>query len=222
MIVLWQCWDDTYKSRSVIKFVYRPTLARMFHPACWRVATSSLFFLPSVRSVLVVAQSLFVCLCTIHVSVVSRLRSRSGYAPSGESISSPLVRSMSCWTHLFLDRRDCERVQRRKTRIVNYWISELSRVRKSSRVRVHQYASSLQYILQKKNERNNKFEMKITKMMFDDDNMKIHHYIYIYLFWIWYSSSSDLEKNRRIICDKMKKTKSNILLYKNKKYLYYH
>ena len=39
-------------------------------------------FLPSVRSVLVVAQSLCVCLCTIHVSVVSRLRPRSESAPS--------------------------------------------------------------------------------------------------------------------------------------------
>ena len=80
---------------------------------------------------------------------------------------------------------------------VNYWISEqFSRVRKSSRVRVHKYASSLQYILHKiiKNERNNKLEVKITIMIFDDDNMKIHHYIYIYIFWKRDSSSSDLEK----------------------------
>ena len=42
--VLGECWDDTHKSRSVIKFVYWPTLTRLFFPTCRRVAASLLFF----------------------------------------------------------------------------------------------------------------------------------------------------------------------------------
>ena len=32
--VLGECWDDTHKSRSVVKFVYRQTLTRLFLPVC--------------------------------------------------------------------------------------------------------------------------------------------------------------------------------------------
>ena len=53
------------------------------------------------------------------------------------------VLSMSCWTHLYPDKTDCDRMQQSVIRIVNCWISEqFSRLRKSSRVRVHQHASS--------------------------------------------------------------------------------
>ena len=86
-----ECWDDTCKSRSVIKFVYLPTLTRLFllvADASRRLGCFSpcLCYTSDVadRSELIVtrnAHSLFVCLCTIHVSV-SRLRSRSEFVPS--------------------------------------------------------------------------------------------------------------------------------------------
>ena len=76
------------KSRSVIKFVCVPTLTRLFllvADASRRLCCFSpcLCYTPDVadRSELIVAQSLFVCLCTIHVSV-SRLRPRSEFVPS--------------------------------------------------------------------------------------------------------------------------------------------
>ena len=52
-------------------------------------------FLPSVRAVLVVAQSPFVCLCTIHVSVVSRLR-----VCSQLSLSDPILSSACRAEHI--------------------------------------------------------------------------------------------------------------------------
>ena len=86
-----ECWDDTHKSRSVIKCVYLPTLTRLFFlvaDASRRLGCFSpcLCYAPDVadRSDLIVArnvQYLFVCLCTIHVSV-SRLRPRSEFIPS--------------------------------------------------------------------------------------------------------------------------------------------
>ena len=93
---MWQsrdskCWDDTHKSRSVIKFVYLPTLTRLFllvADASRRLGCFSpcLCNTPDIadRSELIVArnvQSLFVCLCTMHVSV-SRLRPRSEFVAS--------------------------------------------------------------------------------------------------------------------------------------------
>ena len=60
-----------------------------------------------------------------------------------QSLSDPFVLSMSCLTHLYPDRTDCDRVQRSVIRTVDCWISEqFSRFRKSSRTRVHQHASS--------------------------------------------------------------------------------
>ena len=89
--VLGECWDDTHISGSVIKFVYLPTLTRLLllvADASRRLGCFSpcVCYTPDVadRSELTVArnaQSLFVCLCTIHVSV-SRLRSRSEFVPS--------------------------------------------------------------------------------------------------------------------------------------------
>ena len=89
--MLGECGDDTHKSRSVIKFV------SLFFDNVDEVVLSglltrrgvSVFFSPWLcctpdvadRSELIVAQSLFVCLCTIHVSV-SRLRPRSEFVPS--------------------------------------------------------------------------------------------------------------------------------------------
>ena len=92
-------------------------------------------FLPSVRSVLVVGQSLFVCLCTFHVSVVSRLRVCSQLILSDSFLSSARRAEHIC----ILTGQIVTRVQRSVIRIVNCWTSEqFSRVRKSSRVRVHQ------------------------------------------------------------------------------------
>ena len=97
---------------------------------------------------MVLAQSLCVCLCTLHVSVVSRVRPRSMSAPSCESVSSLFLSSACRAEHICIDRTDCDRVQRSVIRIVNCWISEqFSRVRKSSRVRVHRHASSVHYVL---------------------------------------------------------------------------
>ena len=86
--VLGVCWDATHKSRSVIKFVYLPTLTKLFADASRRLGCFSpcLCYTPDVadRSELIVtrnAQSSFVCLYTIHVSV-SRLRPRSEFVPS--------------------------------------------------------------------------------------------------------------------------------------------
>ena len=89
--VLGECWDDTHKLRSVIKFVYLPTLMRLF-PLVADASRRLGCFSPSLchtldvadRSELIVArnaQSLFVCLCTMRVSV-SRLRPRSEFVPS--------------------------------------------------------------------------------------------------------------------------------------------
>ena len=92
MTVLGECWDDTHKSRSVIKFVYLPTLTRLFllvADASRRLCCFSpcVCCTPDVadRSELIVArnaQSSFVCLCTMHVSVGSRLRPRSEFVPN--------------------------------------------------------------------------------------------------------------------------------------------
>ena len=89
--VLGECWDDSHKSRSVIKFVCLPTLTKLFllvADASRRLGcfSPSLCYTLDVadRSELIVArnaQSWFVCLCTIHVSA-SRLRPRSEFVPS--------------------------------------------------------------------------------------------------------------------------------------------
>ena len=101
-----QCWDDTHKSRSVIKFVYLPTLTRLFPlvaDASRRLGcfSSCLCHTPDVadRSELIVArnaQSLFVCLCTMHVSV-SMLRPRSEFVPSC------VCQILFCPQHVVLD-----------------------------------------------------------------------------------------------------------------------
>ena len=58
------------------------------------------------------------------------------------------VLNMSRWTRLYHDRTDCDRVLRSVIRSVNRWIIEqFSRVRKSSRVRVHPHASSFKLYL---------------------------------------------------------------------------
>ena len=82
MTVLGECWDDTYKSRSVIKFVFLPTLTRFFllvADASQRLCCYSPCLCCTLdvadRSELIVAQSLFICLCTRHVCLLcSRLR----------------------------------------------------------------------------------------------------------------------------------------------------
>ena len=92
--VSWKYWENvvtTRTNRSVIKFVYLPTLTRLFllvADASRRLGCFSpcLCYTPDVadRSELIVtrnAQSSSVCLCTIHVSV-SRLRPRSEFVPS--------------------------------------------------------------------------------------------------------------------------------------------
>ena len=89
--VLGECGDDTRKSRSVIKFVYLPTLTRLFllvGDASRRLGCFSPCLCHTLdvadRSELIVArnvQSLFICLCTIHAPV-SRLRPRSEFVPS--------------------------------------------------------------------------------------------------------------------------------------------
>ena len=89
--MLGECGDDTHKSRSVIKFFLLPTLTRLFlvvADASRRLCcfSSCLCYTPDEAdlSELIVArdaQSLFVCLCTLHVSV-SRLRPRSEFVPS--------------------------------------------------------------------------------------------------------------------------------------------
>ena len=81
MTVLGECWDDTQKSRSVIKFVFLPTLTRLFLLVA--DASQCSCYTPDVadRSELIVAQSLFVCVGTIHV-FGSRLRPRSEFVPS--------------------------------------------------------------------------------------------------------------------------------------------
>ena len=142
--VLWQCWDDTHKSRSSSINPCRRRCSFPLADASRRLCC--VFFLHEVsfdcRAILVV------CLCMIHVFVGWRLRPRSECAPSWESVSSPFVLSIFCWTHLYLDRTDCDRVQRSVIRILNGWISEqFARVAKSSRVRVHQHASSLTWNL---------------------------------------------------------------------------
>ena len=91
MTVLGECGDDTHKSRSVIKFVFLPTLRRLFllvadasrrlccfsHCLCNTPDVADLSELIVARD----AQSLFVCLCTIHENV-SRLRLKSEFVPS--------------------------------------------------------------------------------------------------------------------------------------------
>ena len=92
------------------------------------------------RSVLVVAQSLFVCF--VHDTRVCCIEVES-LLPVEFGRSVFFVLNMSRWTRLHHDRTDCDRALRSVTRIVNCWIIEqFSRVRESSRVRVHQHASS--------------------------------------------------------------------------------
>ena len=109
-----QCWDDTCKSRSVIKI-----LVTNVGWACSFPSGTRLFvvFLASVRSVLVVAQSLVVCLCTIHLSVVSRLRPRSEFCPERNVFEHICILTGQIVT-------DCVRIERGVINIVICWISE--------------------------------------------------------------------------------------------------
>ena len=80
--------------------------------------------------------------CTRHTHLYQGSDPDKSLLPA-EFARSLSVLSMSCWTHLYPDKTDCDRMQQSVIRIVNCWISEqFSRLRKSSRVRVHQHASS--------------------------------------------------------------------------------
>ena len=77
-----ECWDDTHKIEKCKQVCLSTHVDEVVPSRLLTRRGVSVVFVPSVRSVLVVAQSPFVCLCTIHVSAVSRLRPRSESDPA--------------------------------------------------------------------------------------------------------------------------------------------